>query len=63
MKIKFEDKQQYQLDAIQSVVQVFEGEGMTSQQESTITEQEAGSLELAYRIIGNQTLFQRVDDI
>lgn len=54
MKIKFEDKQQYQLDAIQSVIQVFEGEGMANQQENTITDQEAGSLELAYRIIGNQ---------
>lgn len=56
MKIKFEDKQQYQLDAINAVVKVFEGEGLTSRDERTITEGDPGTLALAYKIIANRSV-------
>jgi type III restriction enzyme len=56
MKIQFEDKQQYQLDAINSVVQIFEGEGLISNDERTMTEEDPGALALAYKIVANRSV-------
>lgn len=56
MKIKFEDKQQYQLDAINAVVSIFEGEGLISNHERTVSETDPEALALAYKIISNRSI-------
>lgn len=52
MKIKFDAKQQYQIDAIDAVVQVFEGEGM--QQNMDTQFETTDGLGLQYKIVSNR---------
>jgi len=55
MKIKFDKNQEYQLDAIQSVIDIFEGQHLNkSEFEFSLTNNQSGSLQLTEKGIGNQ---------
>jgi type III restriction enzyme len=55
MKIQFEKNQQYQIDAIQAVIDILEGQDLASTDfEFTLADEDKGSLQLTEKGVGNR---------